>query len=57
MVELAEIFRRHGPAYKQKFGPRMLPSHVRVMQAVESCRTQVLGGHVYLCPGVFDNLI
>ncbi|GMR10633.1 MAG: IS91 family transposase [Anaerolineae bacterium] len=50
MVELAEIFRRFGPAYREKFGPRLLPSHMRVMQAVESCRTEALGGHVYLCP-------
>ena len=49
MVELAEIFRRFGPAYREKFGPRLLPSHRRAMQAIESCRTEALGGHVYLC--------
>lgn len=49
MVELAEIFRLHGPAYREKFGDRMLPSHRRAMQDIETCRTESLGGQVYLC--------
>ncbi len=49
MVELAEIFRRHGPDYRARFGPRMLPSHLRVMRDVERCRTRELGGQVYYC--------
>ena len=27
MIELAHIFRRHGPDYQAKFAERMLPSH------------------------------
>ncbi len=50
MIELAEIFRRRGPAYREKYGVRMLPSHRRAMRDIESCRTEMLGGHVYLCP-------
>jgi ribosomal protein L37AE/L43A len=50
VVELAEIFRRFGPVYREKFGPRLLASHRRAMRAIESCRTEALGGHVYLCP-------
>ena len=50
MIELAEIFRRHGPAYREKYGARMLPGHRRTMQDIESCRTDTLGGHVYRCP-------
>jgi hypothetical protein len=49
MVELAEIFRMHGPAYRAKFKDQMLPSHVRAMKAIEQCRTEALGGHVYFC--------
>jgi len=49
VVELAEIFRRHGPAYREKYGARLLPSHRRAMGDIESCRTEALGGHVYLC--------
>jgi len=49
MVELAEIFRRHGPAYRAKYKDRMLPSHLAAMAAIEQCRTETLGGHVYQC--------
>jgi hypothetical protein len=49
MLEVAEIFRLHGPAYREKFGDRMLPSHRRAMQAIENCRTENLGGQVYFC--------
>jgi len=49
MVEVAEIFRLHGPEYRQKFSQRMLPSHLRAMQDIEQCRTEALGGQVYFC--------
>jgi hypothetical protein len=49
MVEIADVFRRHGPAYRAKYGDRMPPSHRVVMQAIEHCRTEVLGGQVYYC--------
>jgi hypothetical protein len=50
VVELAEIFRQYGPAYRAKFGDRLLPSHRQAMWAIEHCRTEALGGHVYHCP-------
>jgi hypothetical protein len=50
VVELADIFRQHGSAYRQKYAERMLPSHRQAMRAIEQCRTEVLGGHVYHCP-------
>ena len=49
MLELADIFRLHGPAYREKFGDRMLPSHHRAMQDIETCRTESLGGQLYFC--------
>lgn len=49
MVEVAEIFRLHGPAYREKFGPRLLPSHRRTMQDIEHCRTAARGGQLYFC--------
>src|SRR5205809_2363431 len=49
MLEVAEIFRLHGPAYRQQFGSRMLPSHRRAMQDIEQCRTAARGGQVYFC--------
>ena len=50
MVELADIFRHYGPAYRAQFGDRLLPSHRQAMWAIEHCRTEALGGHVYHCP-------
>lgn len=49
MLEVADIFRLHGPAYRQQFGSRMLPSHLRAMQDIEQCRTAALGGQLYYC--------
>src|SRR3989441_13064516 len=49
MLEVADIFRLHGPEYRQKFRARMLPSHLRAMQDIEQCRTAALGGQVYFC--------
>ena len=49
MIELAEIFRRYGPAYRAKFADRVLPSHLAAMEAIEQCRTEALGGHLYQC--------
>jgi hypothetical protein len=50
VTELADIFRTYGPAYRAKFGSKLLPSHRRAMRAIERCRTPALGGHVYSCP-------
>src|SRR5499433_1669857 len=45
--ELGDIFRNYGEPYRQNHA---LPlSHLRVMQAVERCRTAALGGHLQQC--------
>jgi hypothetical protein len=49
MVEMAEIFRTHGPEYLAKHGDRMPRVHHRAMRDIEQCRTPVLGGQVYVC--------
>jgi ribosomal protein L37AE/L43A len=49
MVEVAEIFRRHGAEYLAKYGSRMPRAHLRAMRDIEQCRTPVLGGQVYVC--------
>jgi Putative transposase/Transposase zinc-binding domain len=49
MVEMAEIFRIHGPQYQAKFGDQMPHSHLRAMEAIAQCRTEALGGQVYYC--------
>jgi hypothetical protein len=50
VTELAEIFRDAGPAYVERFGEAMLPSHRRVLGDITRCRTPVLGGQMYFCP-------
>ncbi len=46
-VELADIFRAHGESYRRA---HPLPvSHLKIMQAVERCRTAALGGHLEQC--------
>lgn len=47
MLEVADIFRLMAPLIE--FGDRMLPSHRRAMQDIETCRTENLGGQVYFC--------
>ena len=49
MPELAEVFRLYGPAYLEKHGTTMLPSHRRVLRDIVDCRTAVLGGHLFAC--------
>jgi hypothetical protein len=49
MPELAEVFARYGPAYLEKYGPAMLPSHRRAMQDILRCRTEAMGGQVFCC--------
>ena len=49
MIELAEVFRRHGAHYRDKYAGRMPFTHRLVMQAIEQCRTETMGGHVYHC--------
>src|SRR3990170_1024339 len=45
--ELADIFRSHGESYRKT---HCLPSsHLKVMRAVEVCRTAEMGGHLKQC--------
>ena len=48
-LELADIFRQYGSAYRQKYTSKLLPSHRQAMRAIEHCRTEALGGQVYRC--------
>jgi Putative transposase/Transposase zinc-binding domain len=46
-AEVADIFRRYGPSYRDS---HKLPlNHLRTMHAIETCRTTTLGGHVDEC--------
>lgn len=48
-LELADIFRQCGEAYRQEHGTALSPEQRRAMQAIEQCRTATLGGHVDEC--------
>ncbi|SEW04982.1 Transposase zinc-binding domain-containing protein [Aliiroseovarius sediminilitoris] len=48
-LEVADIFRTYGPAYRGAKAGRLNLSQLRVMSAIESCRTEALGGHVAAC--------
>ena len=49
VLEVADIFRRHGDAFRAAQGSRLSQAQRRVMAAIEACRTAVLGGHVEQC--------
>jgi Putative transposase/Transposase zinc-binding domain len=49
VIPLAEVLRRHWPAYEDQFGHRLLPSHRAAVTAILSCRTPTLGGQRYRC--------
>ena len=46
-LEVADIFRQYGPAYKESH--RLPRRELRVMRAIEVCRTALLGGHKDQC--------
>jgi hypothetical protein len=48
-LEVADIFRRHGPAYRLARAGHLGRVERRVMSAIELCRTAALGGHVEAC--------
>jgi len=49
VIPLAEVLRRHWPAYERRFGARLLPSHRHAVRCILRCRTPALGGQVYRC--------
>jgi hypothetical protein len=46
-LEVAQIFRHHGPGYRQDHG--LSPEQHRALRDIERCRTARLGGHVDVC--------
>ena len=48
-MEVAEIFRDHGPAWRRANRGHLSHAQVKVMNAIEDCRTAALGGHVARC--------
>jgi len=48
-LEVADIFRRHGEAWRTANTGHLSRGQLRVMSAIEACRTAALGGHVERC--------
>src|SRR6266699_2612184 len=48
-LEVADVFRRYGAAYREQHGASMSMAQRRVMTAIELCRTAALGGHLERC--------
>jgi hypothetical protein len=48
-LEIADILRRHGPAWRAARVGHVGLDQLRVMSAIETCRTAALGGHVEGC--------
>jgi hypothetical protein len=48
-LEVADIFRAHGPAWRQAQQAHLSLGQLKVMSAIEQCRSAALGGHVLQC--------
>jgi hypothetical protein len=48
-LEVADIFRAVGPAYRAAQAGHLSLQQLKVMSAIEHCRTAALGGHVEAC--------
>jgi len=49
VLEVADIFRDHGPAWRQANAGHVSLDQLKAMSAIERCRTAALGGHVARC--------
>jgi len=50
-LEVADIFRAHGPAWREAERGHLSLAQLKVMSAITQCRTAALGGHVLRCDG------
>ena len=48
-LEVADIFRAYGPAWRRTHAGHVGLGQLKVMSAIEACRTEALGGHVAAC--------
>jgi len=48
-LEIADIFRDHGAAWRRVNAGHVSLDQLKVMSAIERCRTVALGGHVARC--------
>ena len=50
-LEVADILRQHGEAFRRAHAGHLSLGQLKVMSAIEACRTAELGGHVARCDG------
>jgi len=50
-LEVADIFREHGTAWREAQRGHLSLAQLKVMSAIEQCRSAALGGHVLRCQG------
>ena len=50
-LEVADIFRLHAPAWRTEQRGHLSLAQLKVMSAIEQCRSAALGGHVLRCAG------
>ncbi len=50
-LEVADVFREHGPAWREARRGHLSLAQLKVMSAIEQCRSAALGGHVLRCDG------
>jgi hypothetical protein len=48
-LEVADILRHYGEAYRKEHAASLSTAQRRVMSAIELCRTAALGGHLERC--------
>jgi hypothetical protein len=48
-LQVADVFRRYGEAYRRLHGASLSTAQRRAMTAIELCRTAALGGHIEQC--------
>ena len=48
-LEVADVFRHFGPAFRDQHGTSLAAARLSAMAAIERCRTAALGGHVEQC--------
>ena len=49
MLEVANIIRLHGVAYREQYGDTLSSVQTRALRDIAACRTPFFGGHVYQC--------
>jgi len=56
-LEVADIFRSHGPVWRQSQRGHLSLGQLKVMSAIEQCRSAALGGHLLHCEGCGDDKV